>query len=66
MMDNRKIDNLIHDNLIPIQQIFKTYEHLSQNPSFHFNREIFTKCVQKTQELIEIARELAKEVNSNG
>lgn len=64
MITTRKLNNLIHKELIPIQQIFKAYEYLSQRPSFHFDKKIFNNCVLKTQKLIDITRELSEEVKN--
>ena len=59
---NDRIDDFIHNELIPIQQMFKSYEELCYNPSFHIDGKIMRKCALKVQEVINIARELAKEV----
>lgn len=55
-----RINKLIHDEILPIQNMFKSYKQLSYNPAFHFNGGIFDKCIRRCQELIEIARELVK------
>jgi hypothetical protein len=56
-----RIVKLIHDELLPIQQMFRSYETLSHNECFRFNPKIFNKCTLKIQEVILIARDLAKE-----
>ena len=56
---NEEINKIIHDELIPIQQIFRSYERLSTNSSFHFDGKIFKKCIFKIQDVIEIARRLS-------
>lgn len=65
MITNEQINNIIHNDLIPIQQIFRNYEKLSHNPSFYFNGEIFRECALKIEEIIEILREFARN-NSKG
>lgn len=65
MINIKKLNNLIHKELIPIQQIFKTYEYLSQKPFFHFDKKIFNKCTIKIQKLIDIVRELSEEVKND-
>ncbi|MBM4137340.1 MAG: hypothetical protein FJ241_10990 [Nitrospira sp.] len=62
MKHNEKIDELIHKELIPMQQMFISYEQLSFNPSYRFNGKIFHKCALKIQQIIDLTRELAKEV----
>jgi hypothetical protein len=56
-MDNKEIHDLIHNELIPIQQSFKSYEHLAGS-GFHFSHQIFRKCVLHIQEVIDMARSL--------
>ena len=59
--EGKKIDEIIHQELIPIQQAFKSYEQLCQNPSYHFDSKIFRKCCLKIQNVIDTARQLHKE-----
>jgi len=56
---NEQLDEIIHSQLLPIQQSFKSYELLATNSSYRFDPKIFRKCVTKLQEIINIARELA-------
>jgi len=56
-----KIDEIIHKELLPIRQMFISYEQLTHNPSIHFDSKIFRKCAIKIEEVITIARDLAKE-----
>ena len=60
-----RIDKLIHEELLPIRQMFISYTQLSHNPSIHINPKVFTKCAVKIEEVILIARELA-EGDKNG
>ena len=60
-----RIDKLIHEELLPIRQMFVSYTQLSHNPSIHINPKVFTKCAVKIEEVILIARELA-EGDKNG
>jgi hypothetical protein len=60
-MDNgNSIDKIIHEELLPLQQSFKSYEILAVNSSYRFDPKVFRKCAVKVQEVINIARELAK------
>ena len=61
----KQINNIIHNEIIPIQQIFKYYEHAAFNRTFHFDGKIFRKCAIKCQELIGIARKLGEFVKNN-
>ena len=60
-----RIDKLIHEELLPIRQMFVSYTQLSHNPSIHINPKVFTKCAVKIEEVILIAREIA-EGDKNG
>lgn len=60
-LNNKEINDIIHNEIIPIQQMFKSYEHLAENPAFRFDPKIFRKCVLKIQVVIDNARELANE-----
>ena len=60
-----RIDKLIHEELLPIRQMFISYTQLSHNPSIHINPKVFTKCAVKIEEVILIAREIA-EGDKNG
>jgi hypothetical protein len=60
-MDNKEISRVIHEELIPIQQSFKSYEQLASNGSYHFDPKIFRKCCLKIQEVIDILRNSIKE-----
>jgi hypothetical protein len=53
------LDAIIHKELIPIQQAFKSYEELAKSGSYRFDPKIFRKCAAKLQEVINIARDLA-------
>ena len=57
---NKEINGIIHKELIPIQQMFRSYEHLA-NGNFRFDPKIFRKCVLKIEEVIEILRNNVKE-----
>ena len=59
-MNNKEISDLIHDELIPCQQVFKSYEQLAGN-GFRFNTKEFRKCIACIQRVIDTARELVKE-----
>jgi hypothetical protein len=59
-MNNEELNRIIHSELIPIQNSFKSYQQLAGN-GFHFSPEIFKKCIKNIQEVIEITRSLAKE-----
>lgn len=56
-----QINKIIHDELIPIQQMFISFEGLAHNPTFHFKPEQFKKCALKTQVLIDEYRNLVSE-----
>ena len=59
-----KIDKLIHEELLPIRQMFISYTQLSHNPLIHINPKVFTKCAVKIDEVITICREVGgKEEN---
>jgi len=60
-----RIDKLIHEELLPIRQMFVSYTQLSHNPSIHISPKVFTKCAVKIEEVILIAREMA-EGDKNG
>ena len=60
-----RIDKLIHEELLPIRQMFVSYTQLSHNPSIHISPKVFTKCAIKIEEVILIAREMA-EGDKNG
>ena len=59
-MDNKELNRLIHDDLIPKQQMFKSYEALAGN-GFHFSHQIFRKVALSIQEVIDIVRSLTNE-----
>ena len=61
-----RIDKLIHEELLPIRQMFISYTQLSHNPSIHINPKVFTKCAVKIEEVILIAREMAGKGEENG
>jgi len=61
-MDNcREIDKVIHDQLVPLQQMFKSYEQLAHNSFYHISPKVFKKCYVEIQTVINIARDLTKE-----
>lgn len=60
-MDNKEINDIIHSQLIPIQQMFKSYEQLASNGSYHFDPKIFRKCCLKIQVVIDVLRNSSKE-----
>lgn len=64
-MENKELNNFIHNKLITLQQKFVLYRQLSYNPQFRFNGEAFTECINAIQEVINIARDLAKGVNND-
>ena len=57
-MNNKHLDELIHSELLPTQQTFKSYEQLAQG-DFRFSPKIFKKCALSIQKVIDAARELA-------
>jgi len=64
-----KLNDIIHDRLLTLQQKFVRYRQLSCNPQFHFNGKIFTECIEAIQEVINITRNLTnndKEVRKDG
>lgn len=64
-MKNKEIDNIIHDNIIPLQQKFISYADLFLNPGF---RPDYSKAckqlAQYCQNLIDEYRKLS-EVHNN-
>ena len=60
-MNTQEVDKLIHEELLPIQQMFHSYELLANNGMFRFSPSVFKKCAIKIQVVIDNARELAKE-----
>jgi len=60
-MAMNRIDEVIHKELLPIRQMFISYEQLTYNPSIHIDPKIFRKCAVKIEEVITIARGLAEE-----
>jgi hypothetical protein len=60
-MEVKELDKIIHNDLLPIQQAFKSYEQLACNGCFRFDPKIFRKCSLKIQLVIDTARQLTKE-----
>lgn len=60
-MDTKEINDIIHNELLPAQQAFKSYEQIADNSTFHFSPKIFRKCSLNIQKVIDIARNLTKE-----
>lgn len=58
-----KLSELTH-KILPLQQMFHSYEKLANNSFFHFSPHIFKKCAMKCQELIELTREIAEETKN--
>jgi len=55
------IDDCLHE-LVNIQQMFKSYEQLAHNPSFHFRPAQFHKCIMKVQIIIDTGREIGSQI----
>jgi len=55
-----ELQEIIHNEIKPIKQMFLTYEQLSINPSIRFNAKIFRKCADKCDQLIHIAFTIQK------
>lgn len=53
------LDAIIHKELMPIQQSFKSYEELAKSGSYRFDPKIFRRCATKIQDVITIARKMA-------
>jgi len=60
-MVNKELDELIHDELLPIRQMFLSYSQLCNDSPFKIDPKILKKCAVKTECLIAIARELAND-----
>ena len=61
-----KVSELIHSRLLPLQQMFHSYEKLA-NGNYRFSSKIFKKCALAIGELIEVARDLTEEMkDGNG
>ena len=56
-----KIDIIIHRELVPLQQTFRSWEQLA-NGSFRFDPKTFRKAALKVQEVIDIARQLTEDI----
>jgi len=52
------IDKIIHEEMLPIRQMFVSYSELAKNPLIHFDPKVFKKCAMKIEELIGILREV--------
>jgi len=59
-MENKELDEIIHNKLLPLQQRFLSYEKLA-NESFRFDSKHFQKAAESIQEVIDIVRSLTKE-----
>jgi len=59
-MDNQRIDKLVHEELLPIRQMFLSYSELAYNPSVHIDPKVFKKCALKIAEVITIVKGEAK------
>lgn len=55
-MDNQRIDKLVHEELLPIRQMFLSYFKLAYNPSVHIDPKVFKKCALKIEEVITIVK----------
>jgi len=60
-MNTQEVNKLIHEELLPIQQMFHSYELLANSGMYRFSPSVFKKCAVKIQVVIDNARELAKE-----
>jgi len=59
-MDNKQLHKIIHDDLLPMVQMFHSFGKLA-NDRFLFSAKHFQKAALKIQEIINILRGLAKE-----
>ena len=54
----KEIDDIIHNELLPIQDRFRSYLILINSPSFRLGDKQITKCIKNCNDLIDIARRL--------
>jgi len=59
-MDNKELDRIIHETLLPIKQSFVSYQQLA-NGNFRFDPKIFRRCAVHIEEVITIVRNLTQE-----
>ena len=64
-MENKEIDNIIHNNIIPLQQSFISYADLFLNPGFRPDySKVCKQLAQYCQNLIDEYRKLSEGKNN--